>query len=461
MFYILHIIYTLLLFICLNSCSQYNNSNVSFYTLPDTLKVGTIYSPTTFFIYKGDTLGYEFERINNFANSKNIKTKFIISNNLLDMIASLDSGKIDVIAYDVPIINEYKERVIHCGAENITNQVLVQKKSTNKITDVTQLIGKDIYVEKGSKYEIRLNNLDNEIGGGIKIHSISQDSIITEDLIKMVADNKIPLTIVDSDIAKLNKTYYRNIDISLPISFAQRASWAVAINNNSLADSINAWAQSTKSKNESKIILKRYFELSKNEDESYNISKFDFKNGKISQYDHLFKKYAKDIDWDWKLLAAQAWSESRFDTTAVSWAGARGLMQLMPGTARSFGLNSDNIANPEQNIKAAVAYIKSLNTILKKRIPDEHERVKFILAAYNSGIGHILDAISLAKKYGKDYQKWEDNVNITLRWKSNPEYFNDEICKAGYFRGSETVAYVNKVLKYYEYFSKNIETKSN
>lgn len=438
------------------SCKSDTNSNNITYDLPNTLRIGTIYSPTTFFTFRGDTLGYEYERILNFTRNKKIHAEFIIFDNLTDMIAVLDSGKIDVIAYEVPIINEYKEQVLHCGTENITNQVLVQPKSKDKLSNVTQLIGKDIYIEKGSKYEIRLLNLDNEIGGGIKIHSIDPDSIISEDLVKLVSDGKIPYTIIDSDIAKLNKTYFKNIDVSLPISFEQRASWAVNKNNQALADSINTWSKQITSKNEYKQLLRRYFELSKNED-IVTRPKIDLKNGTISEYDHLFKKYAKEINWDWKLLAAQAWSESHFDTTAVSWAGAKGLMQLMPSTARAYGLEIDNITNPELNIKAAVANIKDLDSILSSRVPDNKERIKFIIAAYNSGAGHILDAIALAKKHGKDPQKWDNNVSVTLKWKSNPEYFNDEVCKSGYFRGSQTIAYVNKVEDCYNYFSSKIK----
>lgn len=407
-------------------------------------------------MFRGDTLGYEYERVMNFARKKNIHAEFIVANNLSRMIELLDSGKIDIIAYEVPIINDYKNRVLNCGTENITYQVLVQPKSKSMITDVTQLIGKDVYVEKDSKYESRLKNLDSEIGGGIKIHSISQDSIITEDLIQLVSDKKIPLTIVDSDIAKLNKTYYANIDISLPISFAQRASWAVNKDNQALADSINAWSHTAESQSEYKQTLKRYFELSKNEF-SLNYPKLNIRHGVISPYDALFKKYAKELDWDWKLLAAQAWSESRFDTTATSWAGARGLMQLMPKTAKAYGVALENIQNPELNIKAAVANLKELNSILAKRVPDDNERIKFIIAAYNSGIAHILDAIALAKKYGKNPQKWNGNVSVALQWKANPEYFNDEVCKAGYFRGIETIAYVTKVEEFYNYFNQKIK----
>ena len=169
------------LFILFISCKNNINRNDITYSLPDTLKIGTIYSPTTFFIFRGDTLGYEYERILNFTHSNNITAEFIIYNNLSEMIEMLDSGKIDIIAYEVPIINEYKNIVLHCGTENITNQVLVQQKNKDLILNVTQLVGKDIYVTKDSKYELRFKNLDNEFGGGIVIHSLNADSIIPED----------------------------------------------------------------------------------------------------------------------------------------------------------------------------------------------------------------------------------------------------------------------------------------
>ena len=318
----------------------------------------------SFFIYKGDTLGYDFERINNFCKEKGITIDYIIAYNLPHMIELLDSGIIDIIAYEVPIINEYKDNLVACGTENITNQVLVQRKSKDMITDAIQLIGKDVYVEKNSKYELRLQNLDNEIGGGITIHCLD-DSIITEDLIEMVAKNKIPFTVVDSDIARLNRTYYRNIDISVPISFAQRGAWAVSVDNSFLADSINTWTQSATSIDASKSLLKRYFELSKSEEAPYEIS-LKIINGVISPYDNIFKKHGAEINWDWRLFASQAWCESRFDTTAVSWAGAKGLMQLMPSSARALGVDPDLMSNPELNVQTAAAIIKKLNIIIHR-----------------------------------------------------------------------------------------------
>lgn len=426
--------------------------------LPDTLRVGTLYSPTSYFIYRGETMGYEYDMISKFAKDKNIGIRMVVANNMQQMIAMLDSGSIDVIAYEMPITAEYNKQVLHCGVRNVTYQVLVQPLVKGKplIKDVTQLVGKDVYVEANSKYESRLQNLDNELGGGIKIHPVSQDTIISEDMIEMVSDGKMPLTIVDSDIAKLNKTYYSNIDISLNVSFPQQSSWAVSKEKKFLADSINAWVSLSQNISTSKTLLKQYFEQSKNSpnETTYNLT---IKKGKISPYDEIFKRYAKRIHWDWRLLGAMAYVESQFDTTVISWAGARGIMQLMPATARRYGLNGRTVNNPEKNIEAAVASIFDINKSLSQKVPNKEERRKFILAAYNAGIGHVYDAIELAKKYGKNPEKWDGNVGEMILMKANPEYFNDEVCRFGYFKGKETTAYVIRVQKVYHLYTSKVK----
>lgn len=427
--------------------------------IPDTLRIGTIYSPTSYFIYKGEEMGYEYELISRLLEDNGKAYEIKVGKSIDSLISMLDENKIDIIACEIPITYEYKKRVLHCGKEDITRQVLVQPRNAKQhIKDVTQLIGKTIYVEQNSKYEYRLKNLNNEIGGGIIINAVPQDSLIAEDLIEMVSDGKIPLTVVDSDIARLNKTYYRNIDISLEISFPQRSSWAVHQNATILADSINSWTSTSNNKATAKSLLKRYFEISKDNPVHHLKGKILNKSkGIISPYDAIFKKYAKEINFDWRLLAAQGYSESRFDTTATSWAGAKGIMQLMPKTARSLGVSDSQMRNPETSVMAAVKLMHKLDRKLDNYVKDPEERIKFILAAYNSGLGHVMDAINLAKKYGKDPTVWHDNVEVAMQMKTKPEYYNDEVCRFGYFKGKQTVVYVEEVGQVYEYYRHNVK----
>lgn len=417
--------------------------------IPDTLRVGTLYSPTSYFIYREMQMGYDYDLVQRFGADKNAVIDLHVAPSLASLIQMLDSGDIDIAAYEIPITAEYRSHVLPAGPENITSQVLVQPKPSKEnpgITDVTELVGRDIYVEKASKYQHRLVNLNDELGGGIRIHTIDKDTLLTEDLIEMVSEGKLPLTVVDSDIASINRTYYPDLDISLPVSFPQRSSWGVSPAKPWLADSLNAWFSTNEPKKSQARLHKRYFELSK-VSPAVNIN---FNSGRISPYDNLFKKYAGTAKVDWRLLAAQGYAESQFDSTVVSWAGARGIMQIMPGTARAHGLAESEMASPEPNIRCAAEIMRSLDKSLTKYVENPEERIKFVLAAYNSGIAHIYDAIALAKKTGKKTDVWDDNVADALLLKSNPEYYNDPVCKYGYFRGKQTRAYVKKVMDFYE-----------
>ncbi|MDE6574291.1 MAG: transglycosylase SLT domain-containing protein [Muribaculaceae bacterium] len=429
------------------SCGKTHESSDG-HELPDTLKVVTLYGPSSYFLYKDEPMGYDYTLVDSLAKQKGMVLDLQVAHSLSTAVAMLDSGKVDLIAYEVPITSHYRQFVVPCGPENYTTQVLVQpkKKGEVPITDITQLVGKEVYVEKDSKYLRRLQNLNDELGGGIEIREVDSDSLITEDLIEMVNDGKIPLTIVDSDIAKLNRTYYPGLDISLDVSFPQRASWAVAPDKAWLGDSINSWFAEAEPQEINKELLKRYFEQTKY---TPTVS-FDFSKGYISQYDNIFKKYAPNIDWDWRLLAAQAYQESRFKPNARSWVGARGLMQIMPATARGYRTSVSQLGNPEVSVKVATQLLADLDSYLLKYVPDDKERLKFVIAAYNVGIAHVYDAIALAKKYGLNPEVWDNNVSKAILMKMNPTYYNDPVVKYGYCRGTETVNYVQKITDFYE-----------
>jgi membrane-bound lytic murein transglycosylase F len=425
-----------------------DNAEANHKPLPDTIRVATLYSPTSYFLYRDQEMGYDYTLVNQWAQDKGMIIELTVAPSMARMIELLDSGKVDLAAYEIPVTAEYKQQVTACGPEYITSQVLVQPLVDGKpaITDETQLVGKDVYVEAGSKYEYRLRNLDSELGGGINIHEVNRDTLITEDLVDMVSEGLIPLTVVDSDIARINKTYYSDLDVSLQLSFPQKASWGVAPNNQWLADSINAWFETESPRRRQAELLKRYFELSKNGETDYvGDMNLDLSKGRISPYDHLFKATAHQIGWDWRILAAIGYAESGFNNNRVSWAGARGIMQIMPRSATAYGLPLDRIEDPVENIAAAGRMLVSLDKSLAKKVPNKNERLKFVLAAYNSGIGHIYDAIALAGKYGRNPQIWDGNVEQALLMKANPEYYSDEVCRNGYFGGRHTVAYVKRV----------------
>ncbi len=401
-------------------------------------------------------MGYDYDLICDFARSHGIALRFKVARSMPALLEMLKKKNVDVLACEVPVTAEYKSRVQHCGAVNETYQVLVQHSGVGLIHDVTQLIGRDVYVEKGSKYESRLRNLDNEVGGGINIHAVEGEAAVPTELIQRVSRREIPFTIVDSDIAQMNLTYYDSINIQLRVGFEQRSSWAVSKRDQWLADSINEWAASLDAQEYSKQALKHYFEMNRGpKPDSIKVDTMAVTPpGGISPYDPVFKKYAQEIGWDWRLLAAIAFSESGFNPNATSWMGARGLMQVMPKTARSFGVNESDLGNPEVSVRVATKILKELDGIMRSRT-GAADRIKFVLASYNAGSGHVTDAIALARKFELNPRVWNENVEQAMLWKMDPEYYNDSVCSNGYCRGTEPVDYVVKVLNCYENYKKN------
>ncbi len=173
----------------------------------------------------------------------------------------------------------------------------------------------------------------------------------------------------------------------------------------------------------------------------------DRAGGVISKWDQLFINYAPKTGWDWRLLAAQCYQESTFDPQARSWAGASGLMQIMPSTADHLGLSRDKIFDPEANIAAAAKYIAELNSLFSD-ITDRRERINFVLASYNGGAFHIRDAMALTEKYGGNKYRWTDVSRYVLLLMQE-QYYRDPVVKHGYMRGSETSDYVARIQQRY------------
>ncbi len=448
--------------ICMIACRQpvQPENDILHYDLPQmkdsgTLVALTLNSSISYFDYRGEPMGFQYELAKQFADAMALKLEMKTARNTHDLVDMLLRGEGDLIAYPLPVTKEFKDSVTFCGEDIITHQVLVQRNASKKfkpLKDVTELIGKEVYAKPG-KHLTRIVNLDKELGGGILIHKVENDSITNEDLIMQVSNGTIDYAVCDYDLARLNKTYYPNLNIDLAISFDQRASWAVRKTAPLLSEAADQWHKENAVSPAHTASIKRYFEISKRTPHGSILS---VKDGKISHFDALFKKYAAEIGWDWRLLASLAYTESNFDTTAVSWAGAKGLMQLMPRTAHAMGVPVGKEHNAEESIKAASKYL-ALTARSFSKITDPNEKVKFILGSYNAGIGHIFDAMALAEKYGKNKYVWDNNVAEYILLKSNEEYYNDPVCKNGYFRGRETFNFVKEILARTEVYKQKIK----
>lgn len=406
-------------------------------------------------------MGFEYELLRWLADYLDLELEIQIAENLDRLVTMLNKGKGDIIAHNLTITKERKKHLLFTDYHTLTKQVLVQRKPQNwrsmkqhrideqLIRNPIDLIGKAVHVRLNTAYYERMQNLSEEIGGDIEL-VLAPSHYVTEEIIKMVAENKIKYTVADQNIALLNQTYYPNLDVETEVSFPQRIAWAVRKNSPELQKAVNEWIHEIRGSAKYNVIYNKYFKNKKAFKKRIKSEFFSRTGNRVSPYDELIKKYATDIGWDWRLLASLIYQESNFNPSSKSWAGAVGLMQLLPGTARSFGVS--NLLDPEENIKAGTSYLDYLADYWEQ-IQDSLMRQKFILASYNAGPGHVLDARNLAQKYDKNPDVWEDNVEYYLLMKSHPEYYNDEIVKYGYCRGEEPSRYVREITERYQYYT--------
>jgi membrane-bound lytic murein transglycosylase F len=420
----------------------------------------------SYFIYKGRPMGYEYELLQSLAKQLKVNLKIKITSGVEHAIEQINAGEGDILAFPLSINKSRKDRVAFTKPQFNSYHVLVQRKPDNwpkqsleqiedsLIRNPADLSGKEVHVLKGTSFELRLKHLTEELGVDINIRPDTL-SPSTESLIDKVAQGEIDYTVATHTLAQVNSTYYPNLDVATVLSVPQQIAWAVRKNSPQLLTAINSWLVKIKRESTFMVIYNRYFKSPRTSLIRRKSDYSSIKGNKISPYDKLIKSGAEKLDWDWRLLAAVIYQESKFKQGDVSWAGAQGLMQLMPETAKRFG--AVNPRDPAQNIKAGVNYLVYLNKYWSKNIKDENERLKFILASYNAGLSHILDARKLTQKYGKDATLWHGNVEEYLLKKSNPTYYSDPIALAGYCKCEEPVNYVNDVLARFEEYKSLIK----
>lgn len=425
------------------------------------IKVVTDYNSTNYFVYKGRPLGYQFELLQALSNQLGIKLEISVSNNAEKNISDLLNGDIDLIATNFTVTRERSNQITFTEPHCVTRQVLVQQKYAKDntqspvifneiIRNQLDLAGKTIYVQENSAFVNRLKNLSNEIGDSINVIEIPDYEV--EQLINLVAHGEIPYTVCDENLARINLNFYDNIDVETAISFPQKIAWAVRPNSNDLLDVVNNWLINFKKTKHYNRIYRKYF-INKRSRHLVETGFHSIKGGKVSIYDAIIKRESKKHNMDWRLIASLIYQESRFLPEIESWAGAKGLMQLMPETADHFGVKE--ITSPTENIKGGMKLLTWLDKRLAKQIKAPEERIKFVLAAYNVGLGHVQDAMRLTEKNNKNPLIWEDNVDYYLLNKSKPDFYNDPVVKYGYCRGEEPYHYVIDILERYNHY-KNV-----
>ncbi|WP_282017802.1 transporter substrate-binding domain-containing protein [Salegentibacter mishustinae] len=425
----------------------------------------TIYNSTSYFLYKGVPMGFEYELLSRLAKNLGLKLKITIAEDIDDLFDMLNNGKGDLIAYGLTITEPRKKLVSFTENHYVTHQALVQRMPNNwrslpgykidkqLISNTLELSNDTVWVRENSSYAERIKNLENEIGADIPVAHIN-GNVTTDEIIKMVVDGEIERTVADYNIASINKTYYPILNIDTRVSFSQRIAWAVRQNSPELLKAINKWINKEKKSDDYYVIYNKYFKNTRSNRSRIKSDFYSKNSNKISRYDDIIKENASKLGWDWRFLSSQVYQESRFDPTAESWAGATGLIQLMPATAKEVGVS--NNYNPEQNIRGGVKYLDRMRDNFEA-VEDSIQKVKFTLAAFNCGAGHVYDAMRLAEKHGKNPNIWDENVEEYILKLKDRKYYLDDVVRHGFVRGTEPYNYVRDIFLRYEHYKKFIE----
>ena len=448
-----------------------------------TLTVLAPYNSTTYFIYQGEPLGYEYEILRAFAKDLGVQLKMVVVTDPKSLFPLLNSGEGDLAAARLipPTPAEGEAPVSFTRALYRTEPALVQQEeppskagegaekalqpgpadplpevdiNARLVTQPWQLAGRTVTLPEQSAYRRTLLELSDEISGDVHIVELGEQ-IQDETLAQKVARGEVQFTVMQKNLAELKEVEFKNLKVRPILGPSHGVAWAVRKNSPQLMDELNRWIEDKKEAGLFGAMYQKYFIDRRHYLERVTSEYLTSKTGKLSEFDALIKQHAVDLNWDWRLLASQTFQESRFRPAARSWAGAAGLLQLMPKTAKEFGVT--NPLDPEDNVQGACKFLKWLERYWEKRIPDDGERIKFVLASYNTGAGHVEDAQRLAEKYGGNPQKWED-VAYWLLQKSTQKYSSDEVVKFGFCRGLEPVNYVNNILERFDHYKQFVVT---
>ncbi len=444
----------------------------------DTLTAVVTFNETSYFVYRGTPMGLEYDLLRLFAAERELALRVRVVRESGQILHALNAGVGDIAAGRIVPAARDERHVAYSRGLYETRPSLVQRTEPTDevdlpeavdtvlvprtdpvapesperiqarlITEPGELGGEEVHVPARTFYQDRLIELSDSVTGDI--HVVEVDTVSYELLMRQLARGEIVLTVAPENLAELTRSYYTNLEVVPAIGPSHDVVFGVRDNSPELLAALDAFIEEKHADGTIDALFQRYFIDRQGFRERAESEYLTSATGRLSEYDDLFRAHAPAVGWDWRLLASLAYQESRFDPRARSWAGAQGILQLMPATARE--MNVENPWDPEQNVAGGVRYIDWVTDRWRDIITDEDQRRRFVLASYNVGFGHVGDARRLAEKHGDDPNDWHD-VAYWLLQKSRPEIFRDPVVRYGYARGLEPVAYVALILERYEHY---------
>jgi len=408
-----------------------------------TLRVITRNNAASYFIWRGELLGFEYELAKAFAKQHKLRLEIITAPDHESQIPMLLEGKGDIIASFMTITEtREKQGITFSRPHHKTSEILVTRANDSSLQTVADLAGRKVYVRKSSAYRETLQKLRDQ---GINFEIIdAPEDMETEEIIAQVASGDYDLTLADSHLLDIELTWRDDIRAAFPLNEARDNAWAMRSGNPQLIRAVNQFIKKQYKSLFYNVTYDKYFKNA-HRIKKYRSQRIDLNpDGTLSPYDSIVKKYAQQYNFDWRLLVAQMYQESRFNPRAKSWVGAQGLMQVMPRTAKELGIT--NLKDPESGIKAGVKYLNWVRDRFEEEL-DVKDRMWFALASYNAGQGHVKDARRLARQKGLNPDRWFDHVEKAMLLLAKRKYARK--ARHGYVRGIEPVNYVREIRSRY------------
>ena len=407
------------------------------------LNVVLLNSPSTYYLGVEGPKGFEYDLLKSYSEHLGVKLNITPAHTVQEALQLSKNPNIDITSASVAK-TLLREETFNFGPSyfEVQEQVVCNRSmlSTSKFPrDVEDLSGLNIVVGEDTSYSETLGSLQND---GFDINVTFTSDYSTEELLEKVSKHEIDCTIADSNIYALNLRYFPEISMAFSISGREQLAWLLPDDSKALEADMYSWLNTFNQQGKMIQLKDHYY--------SYVLF-FDYYNTKmfykrlktrLPKYEKYFKEAATRFGIPWRLLASISYQESHWNPKAKSFTGVRGLMMLTKHTAKL--LNVKNRLDPKESIVGGTRHIKQMLKFVPKGVTGEN-RLKFALAAYNIGLGHVRDAQTLAKEIGLNENIWSD-LKVVLPLLSQKKYYRD--LKFGYARGEEPVKYVEAIYNY-------------
>jgi membrane-bound lytic murein transglycosylase F len=395
----------------------------------------------TYFLWRGRLMGFEYDMATRFAKKHQMNLEVVVAPSHADLLPMLRSGKGDfVAAFMTPTPDRIDSLVTFSNPYYYASEVVVGRSTEPPMNTPADLAGHKIAVRRSSAYWTHLEELREKEGIEFELVAVPE-SMETESVIAAVANGLYDLTVADSHLLELEMSLRDDVQGLLQLKEPTPRAWAMQPGNPELLEAINEFLDAEYRSEFYNSAYNRYFDHSAKYESGWDEAGAA---DKLSPYDGLVRELAKRYGYDWRLIVAQMYQESRFNPQARSWAGAVGLMQVMPRTGEELG--AGDLEDPRVSVDTGLRYLKWVWERFPNRL-DHDEHMWFTLASYNAGHGHVRDARRLAGQLGLDPDVWFGNAELAMLKLAEPEYSGQ--ARHGYVRGTEPVAYVRNIRERY------------